>query len=120
MGTWRAGLAGEDAERRQQQQQNAAMGMSVAELSTELRDLREQIGRMAPMNQALWELLRDRLQVADDDLVRKARDIDLRDGVSDGKMTATAVRRPKCGRVSNSRHAKCLYCGLHFEKPAMR
>ena len=25
------------------------------------------------------------------------------------------LRCPKCGRVSNSRHRRCLYCGLEFQ-----
>ncbi len=119
-GLFLAGLAaGLDDEKRQQQQQTAAMGMNVAELRTEVQDLREHIGRMALMNQALWELLRDKLGLSDDDLVKFAQQIDLRDGVADGKMTDAAVRCPQCGRVSNSRHGKCLYCGQQFAKPAM-
>ena len=55
---WMAGLTDEGHERRQQQQQ-AAMGLNVAELRTELREIREQIRKLALMNQALWELLRD-------------------------------------------------------------
>jgi len=117
IGMWMAGLTGEDHETRRQQQQ-AEMGMSVAEMRTELRDIREQIGKLALMNQALWELLRERLQLTDDDLAKIAQEIDLRDGVADGKMTEAAVRCPQCGRISNSRHWKCLYCGLQFEKPA--
>ncbi|MCX5771649.1 MAG: hypothetical protein NTZ09_15455 [Candidatus Hydrogenedentes bacterium] len=118
MGMWMAGLTGGDQDSRQQQQQ-AAMGMNVAELRTELREMRGQIGKLALMNQALWELLCQRLQLTDDDLAKIAQEIDLRDGTADGKMTESPVRCPQCGRISNSRHWKCLYCGLQFEKPAM-
>ena len=118
MGMWMAGLIDGDRDSRQQQQQTA-MGLSVAGLRTELREIREQIGKLALMNQALWELLCQRLQLTDDDLAKIAQEIDLRDGVADGKMTESPVRCPQCGRISNSRHWKCLYCGLQFEKPAM-
>lgn len=118
MGMWMAGLTDGGDERRQQQQQ-AEMGLNVAGLRTEFRELKDQIAKLALMNQALWELLCQRLQLTDDDLAKIAQEIDLRDGVADGKMTETAVRCPQCGRISNSRHWKCLYCGLQFEKPAI-
>ena len=111
-----AGLTGEGEEMRQQQQ--AEMGLNVAELRTQLREIKGNLAKLALMNQALWELLCQRFQFTDDDLARIAQEIDLRDGVPDGKMTETAVRCPQCGRISNSRHGKCLYCGLQFEKPA--
>jgi len=117
IGLWMAGITGGSGQ--PMRRQDPAAGLSTAELRHEVRDLREQICKMALMNQALWELLRNRLQLTDDDLANMAQEIDLRDGVADGKMSDTALRCPQCGRVSNSRHWKCLYCGLEFEKPAM-
>lgn len=88
-------------------------------LQSEVRDLRFQVARMMLLNQALWELLRDRLQLKDADLERLAKEIDLRDGVEDGQVTNGPLQCPRCGRISNSRHWKCLYCGQEFEKPLM-
>lgn len=84
-----------------------------------VRELEHQIARLQLMNQALWELLRERVQLTDADLERKAQEIDLRDGVQDGKISNTALKCPSCGRVSSSKHWKCLYCGLEFQKPVM-
>jgi len=84
-----------------------------------LRDLEHQIARLNLLNQALWELLRARLGLADADLERLIREVDLRDGVADGKMTVTPLECPRCGRISSSKHWKCLYCGQLFEKPIM-
>jgi hypothetical protein len=86
-------------------------------LRTEIKDLTEQVERLALLNQALWELLVERAGLTNADLERKAAEIDLRDGNPDGKMTSRAVRCPRCNRVCNSRHSKCLYCGQLFEKP---
>jgi hypothetical protein len=88
-----------------------------ADQSAEMRDLQDQFERTTLLNQALWELLRERVQLTDEDLLAKAQEIDMRDGVADDKMTPTAVRCPSCKRVCNSRHAKCIYCGQPFEKP---
>jgi len=83
----------------------------------QIRELQHQVERLSLLNQALWELVRERLGMSDDDLERLAHEIDLRDGVADGKITATPVRCPSCNRVNSSRHPKCIYCGQYFEKP---
>ncbi len=85
----------------------------------QIRELEHQVARLQLMNQALWELVRERAKLTDADLQQKAQEIDLRDGVQDGEITNTALKCPSCGRVSSSKHWKCLYCGLEFEKPIM-
>ena len=80
-------------------------------------ELEHQVARLMLLNQALWEVLRPRLKMTDADFEQVVREVDLRDGVEDGKITHNAVKCPQCSRVSNSKHYKCLYCGLEFEKP---
>ncbi len=84
-----------------------------------IRDLEHQVARLSLLNQALWELLRDRVGLTDQDLERVVHEVDMRDGVEDGRVTDTAVRCPTCGRISNSKHYRCLYCGQEFEKPVI-
>jgi hypothetical protein len=84
-------------------------------VKTEVTELREHVERLALLNQSLWELLRDKLRVTDADLEKKIQEVDLRDGMADGKMSRHPLRCPQCGRISNSRHKKCLYCSLEFQ-----
>lgn len=102
---------------RSQGQPASGRDPQTAGLRTEVVMLRAQVERMALLNQALWELVRARLQLSDADLERMVNEVDLRDGVADGRITPQPVRCPSCGRVSNSRHDKCMYCGQLFEKP---
>lgn len=95
-----------------------AAGAPGAGQAAAIRELTDQLDRLQLMNQALWELLRDRLGITEEELERKAEEVDLRDGKADGRMTSTAVRCPTCKRVNNARHGKCLYCGQLFQKPA--
>lgn len=94
-------------------------GAGQIDQSMKIRDLEQQIARINLLNQALWELLRERARLTDNDLLAKIKEVDLRDGVEDGRMTVTPLECPSCGRVSSSKHWKCLYCGQLFEKPAM-
>lgn len=88
---------------------------TLASLKTEVNDLRQQMERLVLLNQALWELLQERAGLTEAQFLEKIREVDLRDGTEDGKITERAVRCPQCHRVCNSKHTKCLYCGTEFE-----
>lgn len=110
-GIWYAGL-----------RSSAAPGAAPArrpQYGHKIKELEHQVQRLSLMNQALWELLCDKLDLADADLEQKAYEVDVRDGVQDGRITDTAIQCPTCGRVSASKHYKCLYCGQTFQKPVM-
>jgi hypothetical protein len=92
-------------------------GQSGQGLAARVRELEHEIQRLKLLDQALWELLREKAGMTDADLERKAHEVDMRDGVKDGRMTYTPLRCPTCGRVSSSKHWRCLYCGQEFEKP---
>ena len=118
VGLWMGGLQANTV----QPSQHAAVSRVSSQTQTLKRtvdDLEHHVARLSLLNQALWELIQQRLKLSDADLERVAREIDLRDGVEDGKITDIAVKCPNCSRVSNSKHYKCLYCGLQFEKPVM-
>jgi hypothetical protein len=84
-----------------------------------VRDLEHEVGRLKLLNQALWELLREKMGVTDAELEARVTEVDLRDGIKDGRMSDVALKCPTCSRVSSSKHWKCLYCGQEFEKPVM-
>jgi hypothetical protein len=76
-----------------------------------VRQLEESIDRLVLVNAALWSLVKDRTGLTDAALTARVRDIDLRDGVEDGKITTTVQNCQKCGRTMAPRHKRCLYCG---------
>ena len=66
--------------------------------------------------QAMWELLRNKAKLTDEDIIKQMQVIDLRDGVEDGKMTRQTLVCPECGRNVSSRREQCLYCGTWLVK----
>ncbi len=61
--------------------------------------------------ETLWELLRDEHGWSDQNLHKKLYEVDMRDGVLDGKNQRKAVVCPDCGHKVSPRHPACIYCG---------
>lgn len=78
---------------------------------TSVDDLQSQLDRTLMACEAMWTILRDKLDVTDLDLLNRINEIDLSDGRLDGKVNKSAVACPKCGRTMARRFAKCMYCG---------
>ena len=97
-------------------QSRATRAPSMAvEARSDVKELTRQVERLMLLNQAMWELIRERLHLTDAELEAIAQQVDMRDGIKDGKLTPIAVRCPGCGRVNNTRHKKCIYCSMEFE-----
>jgi len=83
---------------------------------SEMDRLSTRVDRLAMMTEALWLLLRDRFDVPEDDLVSIARDLDLSDGVLDGRVRKKAAACPACRRMVGQHHERCIYCGTEMPR----
>lgn len=80
--------------------------------------LEDRLGRMLLANQAMWELMRDKLGISEAELLEKMKVIDLRDGVKDGKITAKKPPAERlcsqCGRRQPAVNTVCAFCSFAF------
>ncbi len=101
--------------------QNASASASLAEskavnVTHSIRHLEDKVDSLALTCQAMWEILRARTDVTEEELMSKVNEIDLRDGKADGKMGSAAAPCSQCGRILNKRRNRCLYCGKDVDK----
>ena len=82
----------------------------VQSVQDQIKMLDRKVEKMALINQAMWEILRERINGSDELILEKMHEIDLRDGVQDGKMTRSATKCKSCGRAVNKTTRKCIYC----------
>lgn len=86
-------------------------------------DLESRLGRLTLINQAMWELLSAKLGVTGAELEEKMKEIDLRDGVQDGRITPPSARAScrceKCGRTQNIRNRRCVFCNELIPSPPL-
>ena len=73
--------------------------------------LEDRLDKLTLITMAVWELLREKAKLTEADLLEKVQELDLRDGVPDGKVTRGISQCPKCGRNMSPRHQRCMYCG---------
>jgi len=88
----------------------------TAQFSDRVRSLEIQVAQTALACQAMWELLRERTGISEAELLAKIKEVDLRDGSQDGRMTTVPIKCPACGKPANSKMIRCLYCGVALPK----
>ena len=74
-------------------------------------DLDEKVNRLALICRGMFELLQASSGITDAQLAAKIQEIDLRDGVADGRMTPRGAKCPKCDATMSARFGRCLFCG---------
>ena len=84
---------------------------STVETRQTVVELEERVDTLVLTCMAMWSLLRQSSDLSEDDLMDRVREIDLMDGVEDGKVTKHVAKCTQCGRVMSPRHTKCMYCG---------
>src|SRR5437764_146547 len=90
----------------------AADAGNRAEAATRtVKELESRVEKLTLVNLAIWSLLREKTGLKEEDLLDRVRQIDLQDGVLDGKLSRNTSECPKCHRVMSPRHKKCMYCG---------
>ena len=86
---------------------------SARESALQADNLNRDVEKLYLAVQAMWELMKERTGLKDEDLLAKMREIDLSDGRVDGK-DATQTKShccPNCGRMILTGQVKCSWCG---------
>jgi hypothetical protein len=85
------------------------------DVENEVRKLTARMNALTIGCQAMWELLSEHTPVTADDLKAKTREIDLRDGVEDGRISPQVRSCPACDRPMSAHRGQCMYCGQRTE-----
>ncbi len=75
----------------------------------------DQLGRAFLTMQAMWTLLQDKLGVTDEELRERIIELDLSDGILDGKVRKPPYECTSCQRPTPRRFNRCLYCTADIE-----
>ncbi len=73
--------------------------------------IEDRLDRLSLICMAMWTLVQAETDLTEEDLLQRVREIDLMDGVADGRITRQVTRCGRCDRPMSSRHTRCIYCG---------
>ena len=93
---------------------------AARQAQSQVRFIEANLAKALMINEALWELIRDKLKLTEDDLNNKLYEIDMRDGQLDGKNQRPVSDCPKCRRKVSARHPACLYCGTVIDESVFK
>jgi hypothetical protein len=109
-----------------QQTQIAAVEREVRDVPYKARDVAQgatekaflpyvkQLDKLGLVCQAMWTLLREKTGLTEKDLLDRVTELDLKDGVLDGKYAKPPVDCPKCGAKMSLKFQRCLFCGQEY------
>jgi ribosomal protein S27AE len=80
-------------------------------------EVSQKMDRLVLLNQAMAEILVEKLGVTNKEILNKMNEIDMRDGVKDGKYIKPAKDCPKCTAKINNHFNRCLFCGYIDNDP---
>ncbi|ADE56097.1 hypothetical protein [Coraliomargarita akajimensis] len=73
-------------------------------------DIQEQISKLSLVTQAVWSFLKEKYNLDEIDLMNRIEELDMLDGVKDGKVTAVAHSCLGCGKRISTKYKTCIYC----------
>lgn len=85
---------------------------TVDTLKRQIVDALDRIDNANLVTIALWELMAERLGITVEQLRARVADIDLRDGMHDGRYGGEVSSCTGCGRQIHPKRPVCMYCGL--------
>lgn len=84
--------------------------------ASDIAGIKNHVDRLSLACQAMWELLRDRSDLTEEDIEAKILEVDGRDGRVDGKIATQVCTCHACGRPTNSRRSSCVMCGAPLKR----
>ena len=83
-----------------------------APTTSDVVHLQAEIERLLMITEALWNILKEKNGLEDQELLKCLVEIDMRDGRLDGRVASTPPEPcPKCQRIVAKGSVRCMYCG---------
>jgi len=84
-------------------------------VASDLKFLAARLEKAMMICEALWIIIREKLDLDDDLLEKAVRAVDLQDGKLDGKVVREVLTCPACGRKVGRNRIACIYCGAEIK-----
>jgi hypothetical protein len=86
-------------------------GSTARDAQSRAQDAEKRVDQLTLICAAMWDLLREKTGLTEQDLIERVAILDAKDGTADGRMTRGPMKCAKCNRTVLPKHQKCMYCG---------
>ena len=83
----------------------------IQEPRADIVELERRVETLSLLCRAMWTLLQDRFGFSEEEILKRATELDLLDGRADGRVSVPAKMCTSCNRIIAPHHVRCLYCG---------
>jgi len=88
--------------------------MRAQDVQRDVEMLQQSVEKLALVNAAMWSLMQDKMGLKDEQLLNRMQEIDMQDGVADGRISRQkALTCAKCQRPMSRTHDSFMYCGAY-------
>lgn len=84
----------------------------IVDAKQKCADLEARLNRFQLCNLALFELISEKIGLSAEEVTKRMDEIDLRDGMLDGRVILAPLECPNCKKVIHRRQGRCMYCGF--------
>ncbi|MBN1457183.1 MAG: hypothetical protein JW912_04965 [Sedimentisphaerales bacterium] len=90
----------------------------IDNIKRQIKLLEANLAKTLLLCETMWEFISREHNLNENDLHNMINEVDMRDGVLDGKNQRKASECPGCGRMVSARHPACMYCGQVMDTSA--
>ncbi|MCH6257756.1 hypothetical protein MLD52_14455 [Puniceicoccaceae bacterium K14] len=101
----------EDNKRKTTEARNLSLQSSAMNI-----EIQERISKLSLITQAVWSFLKEKHGLDETDLMNRIEELDMSDGVKDGKLTAVVHTCLGCAKKISTKYKTCIYCGCQNHK----
>lgn len=84
---------------------------SISNVEERLLELESQVNRLLLINAALYDVIKTKLGVTDEDISNKIKELNEKSTIFDQKNDQLVRKCKKCGKNLIQRRSLCVYCG---------
>lgn len=98
----------------------AAAEAKASNAASKARFLEARLEKTSMILEALWIIVREKLDLTDELLEKAITAVDLQDGKLDGKVVREVTECPSCSRTIGRGRSQCVYCGTQVSGDLFR
>ncbi len=97
-------------------EKNPLRTRSISNVEERILELEERLSKLLLVNAALYDVIKERLNVTDEEISRKINEFSDKNVITEQHIEPQVRKCRKCGKNLIQRRSLCVYCGTNNDK----